>query len=109
MRKEWVTMGNRMSRRQFLRVSAVAGGAGFLAACVAVAPQPGQQTGLTPAQEPVTLRLITHYGSPERREFTQRVKEIYEASHPGVTVEVEVAPDIDVRWQTEVAAKTLPV
>jgi multiple sugar transport system substrate-binding protein len=89
-------------------MSALVGGAGFLAACVAVPPG-GQQTGLAPAQEPVTLRLITHYGSPERREFTQRVKDIYEASHPGVTVEVEVAPDIDVRWQTEVAARTLPV
>jgi multiple sugar transport system substrate-binding protein len=100
-------MGNKMSRRQFLQMSAVAGGVGFLAACVAVPA--GQQGGLTPAQEPVTLRLITHYGSPERREFTQRVKDIYEASHPGVTVEVEVATDIDVRWQTEVAAKTLPV
>ncbi len=105
-------MDNRMSRRQFLRISAfVGGGVGLLAACVPVAPPmaPAQQAEAVPALENATLRLITHYGSPERREFTQRVKDIYEASHPGVTLEVEVAPDIDVRWQTEVAARTLPV
>jgi multiple sugar transport system substrate-binding protein len=104
-----VSPTKKITRRTFLRTSAFAGTAGVLAACVVPAAAPAGDGGAAPAMEDVTLRMVTHYGSPVRREFTTRVKDIFEATHPGVTVEVEVAPDIDVRWQTEVAAKTLPV
>jgi len=65
-----------------------------------------------PKYEGVTIRFMSSYpitGTHPRAEFMQRVKELFEAKHPGVTVEMERVPDIDVRWKTETAARTLPV
>ena len=78
-----VSPTKKITRRTFLRTSAFAGTAGVLAACVVPAAAPAGDGGSAPAMEEVTLRMVTHYGSPVRREFTTRVKDIFEATHPG--------------------------
>ena len=88
----------RFSRRDFLRVSGVAGLTIGLAACVPAAPgqQPAAGSGeaAAPAGEGVTLRWVTNHASIEIPNF-EKVAQSFMDSHPDIKIELLNVPGGD--------------
>ncbi len=100
-----------VSRRDFLRLAAAAGGVAALAACAAPAPPASTSAGApeaaAPAAEPVELRVMIAKGAPVEP-VNEVLGETLEAKHPEATVKFEYSSgDHAELVYTQAAAGTL--
>ncbi len=108
-----------VSRREFLRWSAVAAGAAVLAACTPQVPpeptaaptqasQPGA-TAVPPTAEPtaapaekITLRVMTNWGpSDSKGPALQSIFDDFMKANPDVTIQVDTYTDVDIPTKVE--------
>jgi multiple sugar transport system substrate-binding protein len=88
----------RVTRRDFLRLSAMTATGAFLAACapaVAPAPQeaaPTPETAAVPAAEPVTIRY-TMVADPGELEIRQKAIDDFQQLHSDIMVNAELVPE----------------
>lgn len=85
-------------------------------AATGMAPSPGgaasegtdTRSGVAGALDAVTITYLTHFDQPPGSEIEQAVAQAFEASHPGVTVEIVASPDDFTKFQTLASAGTPP-
>jgi len=109
-------MGSKsLTRRDFLRLSALTAAGAALAGC---GPKPTATTAppveptvapTAPPAEPITLTQVYHsYGEAGVEEAVYRYADQYHEFNPNVTVEVTWSPDINNAMNTSMAAGTGP-
>jgi len=100
----------KLSRRDFLRLSAMTAAGAALAACGGPTPAPETKEAEAPAEAPpveeVTLEVMSlaEYEGPYRE-----VWNVFEASHPGIKIEVfSINEDTAAAYEAKVAGGYLP-
>jgi ABC-type glycerol-3-phosphate transport system substrate-binding protein len=79
-----------LSRRAFLRLTGLAGGAALVAACAAPATQPAGEAGSTADAEGVTISWWNELDTPTTQEMVPLIIAGFEETYPGVKVEYEL-------------------
>jgi ABC-type glycerol-3-phosphate transport system substrate-binding protein len=86
----------RLTRRAFLRTSAMAGVGLAAVACVpAAGPASGgaAEAGSAPAADVVTVRFMSRAGAENNVQAQKTLDEDFRSENPGIQVQVEAAPD----------------
>src|SRR5438552_1536954 len=96
------------SRREFLRVTALAAGTTMLAACVT--PSPGAGSAAPASSSPKVVKFSRYSAFTGLEKIYKDLFSAWEAQHPGATVQAEYAGGNEywTRLQTEIAAGTTP-
>jgi multiple sugar transport system substrate-binding protein len=109
-----MSVSSRLSRRNFLRISAGAAATGFLVACTPAAPAQQSTTATTsgeaaPAGDTVNLRFLTNHGEADQPLFKQVLEE-FASREPNITIEhLDIAgEDFYTSVNTQGAAGQLP-
>jgi raffinose/stachyose/melibiose transport system substrate-binding protein len=99
---------NKISRRDFLKVAAVAGGAAALAACGGTAAgSTASASGYTlDTSKTYKLEMMTH--KQEIVDILQKVCDLFTKDYPNITVEVNHPSDFETSTQTRFASKDFP-
>ena len=93
------TLQGKISRREFLRLAGLAGGAAFLSACAAkVTEEPTEAPGeepkaptVEPEPKEVTISWWNQFSTPTCQETFPQVIAEFEALYPGIKVEFEIS------------------
>ncbi len=85
----------RLTRRSFLRTSAMAGVGLAAVACVPAAgpASGGAEAGSAPAADVVTVRFMSRAGAENNVQAQKTLDEDFRAENPNIQVQVEAAPD----------------
>lgn len=104
----------RFNRRDFLKMTAGAAAGLALSSC---GPQPPSEPGAAPttapaAEEPVTIRMITHWtGEDVHTETMQLLYQRFQEAYPGIKLDVVEIPDhsqAEAKVETECGAGSCP-
>ena len=83
----------RLTRRDFLRSTAMAGAGLVAVACVAPGAAPAAEEGAAPAGDVTTVRFMSRAGAENNVQAQKTLDEDFRSENPNIQVAVEAAPD----------------
>lgn len=83
----------RLTRRNFLRNTAMAGAGLVAAACVAPGGAPAAEEAAAPAGDVTTIRFMSRAGAENNVQAQRTLDEDFRSENPNIQVQVEAAPD----------------